>query len=674
MNYTFEETDIQRQVLDFMLRCGIIPKDTNYVVRPDGLLHRFPVDGDKHSERSGAYCIYGNNPGEWPAGWVQDWRKGIKLNWKFEASSQLSEKEKSYFKSDEYRKLAEERYRKEEEQREAKRLEMSERARILFEALPEANEHHSYLTRKKVHSFDLKYNVQSDCLAVPLRTFENRIMSIQWIPNDTRKHKSFYEGASLKGAFWSSGLDDTNVSIVLLGEGFATMAKIRELTGYPCVAAMSCSRLKEVATVIHHNLPESKIIIMADNDWETERTRKSNPGIREAQYVVQQKFALDFITPEFSPDDIDCSDWDDFAIRYGDEKTKEILQEKINWACLSENQRFEVIARNKISKFTLHLNPDVKLPPQEFIGGLFPRGFVSLLFAPPGTGKTIFMQKFVSDLSIGGNIFDGFAIDEPVRKSLILAGEAGYELLARRANSMKLKINPEYVLIFDQYEAETNDVPISFNSKEGWANVTRLVDIHKPDIIFVDTFSSFHEKDENKASEMKPIINKLISLAKAYKVAVVLIHHSRKRAAKERSLSLDQNDVIGSSILNRLAGLIIGIEPTKDDEKVLLVKPLKSWFFHFMPFSYSMKENINGETLFNVDLAPTCVNNSKLAVWMYIQANFKPGEWFSRSQIVLSEIKGSITERQLRYILSEYVKQDKLKIRGSKKGQEYTIR
>ena len=297
-----------------------------------------------------------------------------------------------------------------------------------------------------------------------------------------------------------------------------------------------------------------------------------------------------------------------------------------------------------------------------------------MLIAPPGTGKTIFMQKFVSDLSIGGNIFDGFAEDEPVRKSLILAGEAGYELLLRRGASMKWGINPQNVNVLDQYEAETKDINIMLDNPEGIRNVERLVDIYKPDILFIDTFSSFHESDENKAPDMKPIIKKLATIARQNNMAVVPVHHSRKRAAKERALSLNQDDVIGSSILNRLVGLIIGIEPMKDNEKVLLVSPLKSWFSSFMPFTYTLKEGLYGGTTVQTDLAPAGVNNSKNAVWFYLSTTFNKGEWFSTSQIILSEISGcSVADWQLRRILADFVKNGRLERRGSKKSLEYSI-
>ena len=212
------------------------------------------------------------------------------------------------------------------------------------------------------------------------------------------------------------------------------------------------------------------------------------------------------------------------------------------------------------------------------------------------------------------------------------------------------------------------------DDNEGWLNVLRLVDMYKPDIIFIDTFSSFHERDENKATEMKPIIRRLASLARENHIAVVLIHHSRKRTAKERTLSLSQDDVIGSSILNRLVGLIVGIEPMKDDEKTLLVKPLKTWFSAFMPFTYRLALDLWGRTVMQTDLAPAAVNNSRIAVWNYLYETFSKGEWFSMGNIVMSEIQCEISERQLRRILTDLVKTGKLQTRGANRYTEYCLK
>ena len=171
---------------------------------------------------------------------------------------------------------------------------------------------------------------------------------------------------------------------------------------------------------------------------------------------------------------------------------------------------------------------------------------------------------------------------------------------------------------------------------------------------------------------MKPLIKKLAKLARDFNLAVVIVHHSRKRAAKERNLNLNQDDVVGSGVINRLVGLIIGIEPMKDDEKVLLVRSLKSWFNGFMPFTFTLKENLYGCTTVQTDLAPAGVNNSKATVWFYLSRNFEVGEWFSSSQIILSEIEGNVPEWQLRRILSDFVKTGKLLRRGSKKYLEYS--
>ena len=669
MNFTFDETDIRKQVLDFMRSLGIAPINNDSLIL-DGFIHRYKTENDRGSETSGAYCIFTDGI---PAGFVQDWRKDIKHNWKFDMSRMLDE-QRDYFNSDEFKIKAEAARKKREKKQRDALVKAAESARTLWDALKSADESHPYFQKKQVNSYGIHIHPDTNALAVPLHDSKGIVKSIQWILPDGTKR--FYEGASTEGLFYSVALDtvkDGDNQPILIGEGYATVAKAYELTGFPCVAAISCYHLVQIGKIIRGKFPKNKIIVLADDDKLTELNRGFNPGIREALKAVKEAKLNGFVVPPFkSPDE--GTDWDDFALRYGDDYAAEILHERITWECLSDDEKKEISIRKKLAEAVKVLDTSVDLPPQEFIGGLFPRDFVSVLAAPSGTGKTIFMQKFVSDLSIGGSIFDGFADDEPARKSLIFAGEAGYEMLVRRGASMKWKNNPENIHVVDQYTFETKDIPIMLDDAEGWQNVLRIVDMYKPDIIFIDTFSSFHERDENKATEMKPIIRKLAKLARENHIAVVIVHHSRKRTAKERNLSLNQDDVIGSSILNRLVGLIVGIEPMKDDEKTLLVRPLKTWFSAFMPFTYRLTEDIYGHTRMQTDLAPAAVNNSKIYVWNYLQDTFSKGEWFSMGNIVLSEIKCDISERQLRRILTEFIKSGKLQTRGANRYTEYSLK
>ncbi len=674
----FDHDDILKQVLAFMAKLGIEPYSESDIILT-GELHRFRTREDKASEKSGAIKIYTDG---WPAGYVQDWRKGIKEYWRYDTSN-FDEEQQKYFNSEEYRKKMEERERKAREKRRMKQIVASEAAARLWERLEFAPTQHPYIVRKRIPCFTedcLRYNPETKSLAVPLKDIEGRFWSIQWIPEEGDKR--FFIGTSTDGIFWSVWLDvlDKNPKeVILLGEGFATMAKVFELMKKPCVAAMSCYKLEVIAKKLREKYPEAKIIITADNDHETECKHERNPGLLYANIVANSKMfgmklADGVVFPPFTEADAGLSDWDDYAMKYGDEAAQKLLQEKIADICMTDEERAELERRKQLVLVIHDLNPSQKIEPQEFVGGIFPRKFVSMLIAPPGTGKTIFVQKFVSDVSMGGNVFDGFAEDEPERKCLILAGEAGYELLLMRGASMRWAINPKNVKVLDQYEAENQDINIMLDSPEGMKNVERLIEIYKPDILFIDTLSSFHESDENKAPEMKPIIKHLAALARQYNMAVVPVHHSRKRAAKERTMPLDQNDVVGSSVMNRLVGLIIGIEPMKDNETVLLVRALKSWFTSFTPFTYTLKDKMYGGTVVQTDLAPSEIITSKASVWFYLQTTFAKGEWFAASQIILSEISGkTVTTSQLRRILAEFVKEGKLERRGVKKSLEYSI-
>ena len=678
-NYAFDPLRLQSEVSDFARSVGVEPLDEVRFVF-DGSVHRFPVKGDKASEKSGWYVLFSDG---WPAGTVGCWRGNISEDWKLDAEN-LSTEEENYLNSEKCREETEKALKRRQElkkQLEKKTLEKVEKTRIYFEGLPHCDANFPYLEKKNILPFgNMRYCKTRNALAIPLYDVKGAFRSVQWIYGDGTKR--FEYETSTKGSFFPLGFkelknDKDNKLPILIGEGVATMITVFTTLEckYPCVAAMNCGNLYNVAQELKEYYPKRKIIFLADNDSKV----KNNPGLNKANEANEKLKLGGVIYPKFQENQ-NGSDWNDYAALFGNDETKKILEKQITWLGMTDEEKNEAKTRHKIGKFISILDPSIQIEPQEFIGGMYPRRFVSAIVAPSGTGKTMYMQKNVSDLSMGGSIFDGFVEDEPPRKCLIFAGEAGYELLLRRGAQTRWPINPLNVPVIDQYKFESNGITVMLDTEEGWENTKRILSMTKPDIAFWDTFTSFHEKDENKATEMKPIIKNLTEAARNDNFAAVLVHHSRKRSAKERIFSLNQDDVIGSSVFNRLVALIIGIEPLNNDtgdiggeKPPLLVRPLKTWFPTFMPFTYKISEDINGHTVMQTDLAPASVGTAKIAVWNYIRKKFNSNEWFSLSQIPLSEIEGNPPIWQVRRILASFEKNKKLQRRGATKTLEYSL-
>lgn len=105
-----------------------------------------------------------------------------------------------------------------------------------------------------------------DLLLVPMRGDVSRIQSIQLI--DETGAKAFLCGGKKKGAYWQSEKlpefdPDTNMTISI-GEGVATVLSVKQVKGFPVVAAMDCGNLKPVAEQIRTRFPKAKIIILSD--------------------------------------------------------------------------------------------------------------------------------------------------------------------------------------------------------------------------------------------------------------------------------------------------------------------------------------------------------------------------------------------------------------------------
>ena len=265
----------------------------------DGTLHRFPLS-DRPDDDAGWYVLHLD---EIPAGAFGDWRTGVKINWSAKADS-------STFSPEEIRHLRN-RQRDAKAAAEAQRktlaAEVAEKAKSMWSGADPAPADHPYLVNKGVKSYGLR--TYKDSLLIHL-SVDGKIISLQMIFPDGKKvflKNSFSAG----GAFVIGSL--TDAPIIVIGEGYATLASIHEATGYPAVVAFNAGNLPEVSRKVRNRFPGADIIIAGDDDHRTD----GNPGATTARAVadaIKGRLAL----PDFGDDRGDKdTDFNDLATRRG---------------------------------------------------------------------------------------------------------------------------------------------------------------------------------------------------------------------------------------------------------------------------------------------------------------------------------------------------------------------
>ena len=260
----------------------------------------------------------------------------------------------------------------------------------------------------------------------------------------------------------------------------------------------------------------------------------------------------------------------------------------------------------------------IQVTPTEFIGGLFPRGYVSVIVGPPGTGKSLVVQKIFTDLSNGGKFLAGskgdgatcFKDNEQQRKCIILCGELGEQGLRERATTFNLHPNPQNVIVLDQTSCEANGYSFMLNTPKGHNNLEFIAQT-RPDILFIDSFSAFFTGKENDNSECNEVFGYLRRVAHNHNLALVITHHSRKRGTKEQNNPLTLDDVVGAQAITRHVYSVIAIEYMQS-LKLIKISSLKCWGKKFDPFGYSIKYDIWGHPYIHIDLAPGEIDEDKL--------------------------------------------------------------
>lgn len=240
---------------------GLIPP-TDLIA--DGRIHRCDAEG-KGGKGDGAYLLHLDGV---PAGGIENHRDGLGWqNWRADVGRKLTLAEKAAHRA----KI--EAARKEREAEDA-RLKAHARAKaesIWAEATP--CEAHPYLSEKRLpgsHGAKL----HGTKLVIPMRDETGVLHSLQLI--DAEGNKRFLHGGRIKGCYY--GLGGKPEGVLIVCEGFATGASIHEATGLAVAVAFNAGNLLAVAQAMRSKFTDLKIILAADDDYETE----GNPGLTHA--------------------------------------------------------------------------------------------------------------------------------------------------------------------------------------------------------------------------------------------------------------------------------------------------------------------------------------------------------------------------------------------------------
>ncbi|OPX88285.1 MAG: Regulatory protein RepA [Pelotomaculum sp. PtaB.Bin104] len=403
------------------------------------------------------------------------------------------------------------------------------------------------------------------------------------------------------------------------------------------------------------------IIILLDND---EPGREHS--VKVANQLVKRGCRVRVVELPGLPEKGDVSDW---LAAGGTKKSLLALVEQTEyWKPGQKDNGFN------ITSILRPPDPTKKVQIEWIVPDMIPAGYVTLLIADPKSGKTWLSMRLACDLSSGGVILGGLDSLVPARRVLYLMGDTGEGLVNYRLHRTGWPFNAGNIRFVYAEEVRQAGVDLDFGTDQGVDILRQLILAWQPHIVFVDTLTNFHSVDESKNSDVKPIIASLRDIAAQYNIALVVLHHARKRKTREVDLPISQHDSVGAGVLSRLVGNIIGIERRiVEGKQIHLVRSLASWFREFDQFTFSLEDvEKDGQEMveMKIDLTPDLGQAAKDTIEKFVFAHYITGSEFTRQEIAR---RTGIGNTYVSRVLNQLVKDGKLESHGKTKDKTFTI-
>jgi phage/plasmid primase-like uncharacterized protein len=285
----------------------------------DGKIHRFSSNG-KLRDDSGWYVLHSDGVA---AGAFGCWREGFTKNWCSKSSTQMTKSERDAHQK---------RVQAMQVQRDSEQAQRNEsaavQAAIRFKAATTCT-NNLYLAMKGVQAYGIRQ--EGENLLIPMRDTAGKLHSLQTVtPNGDKR---FSTGGRVKGCYLPIG-KPTDKLIVC--EGYATGASIFEATGDAVAVAFNAGNLEPVALALRAKYPDLKIVLAADDDYQT----NGNPGMSKARSAATAVGGY-LAAPDFGdnrPNKV--TDFNDLYLLAGPDAVKGCIDTAINSVAASATNTF----------------------------------------------------------------------------------------------------------------------------------------------------------------------------------------------------------------------------------------------------------------------------------------------------------------------------------------------
>lgn len=306
--------DIIGQFFDAMQNEGCPPRLAGDLV-PDDSPRYISCALDKGaSKKTIAYCL--RIDGDYGVGWFRSFKHGASAGQTVKFVSTQSGKMTSEEKAERRKRIdaAKREQEKKEEARQKRQARLAKRLHRAVQELPAA-ENHPYLERKQAKPYGVRSRRGE--IVVPVYHTDGLIWSLQRITADGGKW--FMSGGRVAGGYYPIPAEDGDKGTLVIAEGFATAATVREVTGRATICAFNAGNLMTVAQALRKKYPDARIVIAADND---RFTKAGNVGIDKAKEAAGKVGGF-VIYPEFPDDSTEGTDWNDYVNAHGADQLRD---------------------------------------------------------------------------------------------------------------------------------------------------------------------------------------------------------------------------------------------------------------------------------------------------------------------------------------------------------------